>query len=170
MTPEQAKFAAALYVQGLEAEYPVTCKVLAAVPEAKKSYRPDEHARTAAELAAHLASADIWFLNGVAKGDFTPEDDKKFGTIAEIVRYYEREFPAAIAKIKALPGEKLAQVLPFFGVFNLPAAAYLGFTTNHSVHHRAQLSTYLRPMGAKVPSIYGGSYDEPFQMPAGAGH
>ena len=170
MTPEQAKFAAALYVQGLEAEYPATCKVLAAVPEAKKGYRPDEHARTAGDLAAHLASSDIWFLNAVIKGDFTPEDDKKFGTIAEIVKYYEREFPAAIAKIKALPGDKLAKVTPFFGVFNLPAAAYLGFANSHSIHHRAQLSTYLRPMGAKVPSIYGGSYDEPFQMPAGAGH
>jgi uncharacterized damage-inducible protein DinB len=168
MTPEQAKFAAALYIQGLEAEYPVTCKVLAAVPEAKKSYRPDEHARTAAELAAHLASADVWFLNGVAKGDFTPEPDKSFGSIAEIVKYYEREFPAAIAKIKAMPGEKLAQTVPFFGMFNFPVAAYLGFANNHSIHHRAQLSTYLRPMGAKVPSIYGGSYDEPFQMPAAA--
>jgi len=170
MTPEQAKFAAALYIQGLEAEYPATTKVLAAVPEAKKSYRPDEHARTAAELAAHIASSDIWFLNGVIKGDFTPQPDKTFGSIAEIVKYYEREFPAAIAKIKTLPGEKLAKVLPFFGIFNLPTAAYLGFANSHSIHHRAQLSTYLRPMGAKVPSIYGGSYDEPFQMPAGAGH
>ena len=33
-----------------------------------------------------------------------------------------------------------------------------------SVHHRGQLSTYLRPMGSKVPSIYGGSADEPVQM------
>jgi uncharacterized damage-inducible protein DinB len=45
--------------------------------------------------------------------------------------------------------------------------AYLGFLNNHMIHHRGQLSTYLRPMGAKVPSIYGGSYDEPF-MPAEA--
>ena len=170
MTPEQAKFAASLYIQGLEAEYPATCKVLAAVPEAKKSYKPDEHARTAAELAAHLASSDIWFLNGVVHGDFTPQPDKTFGSVAEIVKYYEREFPAAIAKIKALPGEKLAKTIPFFGAFNLPNAAYLGFANSHSIHHRAQLSTYLRPMGAKAPSIYGGSYDEPFQAPAAAGH
>jgi uncharacterized damage-inducible protein DinB len=170
MTPEQAKFAASLYVQALEAEYPVTTKVLAAVPEGKKSYRPDEHARTAAELAAHIASSDIWFLNGVISGDYTPQPDKTFGSIAEIVKYYEREFPAAIAKIKALPGDKLAKTIPFFGAYNLPNAAYLGFANSHSIHHRAQLSTYLRPMGAKVPSIYGGSYDEPFQMPASAGH
>jgi len=170
MTPEQAKFAASLYIQSLEAEFPVTCKVLAAVPEAKKSYKTDEHARTAGDVAAHIASSDVWFLNGVIKGDFTPEDDKKFGTIAEIVKYYEREFPAAIAKIKALPADKLAKTVPFFGMFNLPTAAYLGFANSHSIHHRAQLSVYLRPMGAKVPSIYGGSFDHPFEMPAGAGH
>jgi uncharacterized damage-inducible protein DinB len=50
-------------------------------------------------------------------------------------------------------------------VFNLPAAFYLGFLNNHSIHHRGELATYLRPMGSKVPQIYGGSYDEPFQMP-----
>lgn len=170
MTPEQAKFTAELYIQGFEAELPATRKVLAAVPEAKKNYRPDEHARTAAELAAHLASSDIWFLNAIAKCDLTPEPDKQFKTIAEIVQYYDREIPAAIARIKAMPGEKLAQTVSFFGVFNFPVAAYLGFANNHSIHHRAQLATYLRPMGAKVPSIYGGSYDEPFQMPAAAAH
>ncbi|HXZ20219.1 MAG TPA: DinB family protein [Candidatus Acidoferrales bacterium] len=170
MTPEQAKFAATLYLSGVENEFPITMKVLAAVPEAKKGYKPDEHARTAAELAAHLASSDFWFLNGVVNGDFTPQPDKTFGSIAEIVKYYEHEIPAAIAKIKAMPAEKLAQPVAFFGAFNYPVVLYLGFANHHSVHHRAQLSTYLRPMGAKVPSIYGGSYDEPFQAPAAAGH
>jgi len=65
--------------------------------------------------------------------------------------------------IRAMPGEKLAKPVTFFGMFNFPVAAYLGFMNNHSIHHRGQLATYLRPMGAKVPSIYGGSYDEPFQ-------
>jgi uncharacterized damage-inducible protein DinB len=45
----------------------------------------------------------------------------------------------------------------------MPAVTYLGFMNSHSIHHRGQLSVYLRPMGAKVPSIYGGSADEPFQ-------
>jgi len=42
---------------------------------------------------------------------------------------------------------------------------YLSFLNNHSIHHRGELATYLRPMGSKCPSIYGGSYDEPFVMP-----
>jgi uncharacterized damage-inducible protein DinB len=48
----------------------------------------------------------------------------------------------------------------------MPAAFYLQFLNNHSIHHRGELATYLRPMGSKVPQIYGGSYDEPFQPPA----
>jgi uncharacterized damage-inducible protein DinB len=39
----------------------------------------------------------------------------------------------------------------------------IGSQLNHGIHHRGQLMTYLRPMGSKVPSIYGGSADEPFQ-------
>ena len=45
----------------------------------------------------------------------------------------------------------------------MPAVNYLLFALVHMVHHRGQLSAYLRPMGGKVPSIYGGSYDEPWR-------
>lgn len=168
MNPEQAAFTAQLFAQGLETEYLITKKILAAVPEGKKDYRPDANARTAFELASHIASSDVWFLNGIVKGEFIPEGDKNFGSVAEIVAYYDKEFPAALAKVKALPAERLAKVIPAFGMFNLPTAAYLGFVNNHSIHHRGQLAAYLRPMGSKVPSIYGGSFDDPMQMPAGA--
>jgi uncharacterized damage-inducible protein DinB len=47
-------------------------------------------------------------------------------------------------------------------MMTLPAYVYLSFVQNHSVHHRGQLSAYLRPMGGKVPSIYGPSADEGF--------
>ena len=168
MNHEQAAFATAMFVQGLENEYTITRKVLAAVPEDKKDFRPDPDARTAFALASHIASSDVWFLNGILKGEFIPEGDKKFRSVAEIVAYYEREFPAALAKVKALSPDKLAKIIPAFGMFELPAAAYLAFVTNHSIHHRGQLATYLRPMGAKVTNIYGGSFDEPMQMPAAA--
>ena len=57
--------------------------------------------------------------------------------------------------------QQLATPVNFLGLFNFPAYVYLGLVNNHSIHHRGQLSTYLRPMGSKVPSIYGGSADEP---------
>jgi hypothetical protein len=53
-----------------------------------------------------------------------------------------------------------------FFMFNFPAVFYLGFLNNHSIHHRGELATYLRPMGSKVPSIYGGSFDEPMTTAA----
>ena len=167
MNPEQAAFVAQLYIQGLENEYSITRRVLAAVPENKKDFRLDPDSRTAFDLATHIATVDVWFLNGVANGEFDREVDKKFGSVAELVAYYEKEFPAAIARVKALSPEKLAKTIQFY-TFNLPAAMYLAFANNHSIHHRGQLAANLRPMGSKVPSIYGGSFDEPMEMPASA--
>ena len=67
-----------------------------------------------------------------------------------------------------MSGEQLAKQVSFFGVYNLPCVMYLNFWNVHSVHHRGQLSTYLRAMNARVPSIYGGSADEPFTANAQA--
>jgi len=64
-----------------------------------------------------------------------------------------------------LSPEQLLTPVQFF-TFNFPAAFYLAFLNNHSIHHRGELATYLRPMGSKVPAIYGGSFDEPFQAAA----
>jgi uncharacterized damage-inducible protein DinB len=52
----------------------------------------------------------------------------------------------------------------------LPAVMYLGFILHHSVHHRGQLSMYLRPMGARVPAMYGESYDSAEARKAAAQH
>jgi uncharacterized damage-inducible protein DinB len=64
-----------------------------------------------------------------------------------------------------MSAEQLSTPVQFF-TFNFPAAFYLAFMNNHSIHHRGELATYLRPMGSKVPSIYGGSYDEPIKAAA----
>jgi uncharacterized damage-inducible protein DinB len=80
-----------------------------------------------------------------------------------LVDWYDKNFKRAAARVSALTPEQLATPIDFMGVFNLPAVSYLGFLNNHSIHHRGALATYLRPMGSKCPSIYGGSYDEPWQ-------
>ena len=156
-----------MMLDGLASELETTKRVLAAVPENKcDEYRPDPHARNARELAWHLANTDVQFLNGIADLKFsmeTPEDPDKPKTIVEIIAWYDRNFKRAADRVRAMSPEQLMTPIDFFGVFNLPAALYLGFLNNHSVHHRGELATYLRPMGSKVPSIYGGSYDEPWQ-------
>ena len=102
MNPEQAAFAAQMFLPGLEREFDTTKKVLAAVTESGKNYRPDPNSRTAFELASHIATADVWFLNGIANGEFARDgEDKKFGSVAEVVAFYEKEFPAALARVNA---------------------------------------------------------------------
>jgi uncharacterized damage-inducible protein DinB len=156
-----------MMLDGLAGELEITKRVLAAVPENKcDEYRPDPNARNARELAWHLANTDVQFLDGIADLKFameTPEGADKPKTIAEIIDWYDRNFKRATDRVRAMSPEQLMTPVDFFGVFNLPAAFYLGFLNNHSIHHRGELATYLRPMGSKVPSIYGGSYDEPFQ-------
>ena len=159
----------ALMLDGLAREVETTKRVLAAVPDGKKDYRPDPCARTAWELAWHLANTDVQFLNGIADLKFTmanPAAEDKPKTIAEVVDWYDRNMKHGADRVRALSASQLLTPIEFVGVFNLPAAFYLAFLNNHSIHHRGELATYLRPMGSKVPSIYGGSYDEPFQAAA----
>lgn len=170
MNSVEAKLVGDLLLDGVEREYPITRKLLAAVPEDQLDFQLGEKGRTARELAWHLAASEVWFADGIASRDFSKPEAAlpPNASVADIVTFYEKEIPAQIARIKSLSGEQLAQEIDLFGVMNLPGVLYLGFLTNHSVHHRGQLSAYLRAMNAHVPSIYGGSADEPFQMPATA--
>ncbi len=166
LTPEFALALRALMLDGFKHETEITRKVIAAVPDAKSNYRPDPNARTAHDLAWHLASSEAHLLESIANTKFETGGPKaeKPKTIAEILVFYDQHVPRGIARVEAMSAEQLITPVSFV-VFNMPAVSYLGFLTNHSVHHRGELATYLRPMGSKVPSIYGGSFDEPFRMP-----
>jgi len=89
-------------------------------------------------------------------------------TVAEILQWYDGNVPALTEKLKGLTGEQLSKAINFYNLWNYPAAMYLNFWNAHSIHHRGYLAAYLRAMNARVPSIYGGSADEPFEMPAAA--
>lgn len=169
MTPDFVLAYRAIMLDGIAREAENTKKVLAAVPDDKADYRPDPHARTARELATHIANSDIQFLDGIADLKFDMgAADAKLTTSAGTVGWYEENMNRGIERVKQMTAEQLMTSVEFFGVFNLPAVFYLGFLNNHSIHHRGELVTYLRPMGSKVPSIYGGSYDEPFVPPVAA--
>jgi uncharacterized damage-inducible protein DinB len=167
-TPEFAQGYCAIMLDGLGREVETTKKVLAAIPDAKKDYRPEPHARTAWELAWHLANTDVQFMDGIADLKFNMAaraETEKPKTVAELVDWYDKNMKRSADRVRTLTAAQLLTPVDFLGVFNLPAAFYLGFLNNHSIHHRGELATYLRPMGSKVPSIYGGSFDEPFQPP-----
>jgi len=168
-TPEFALGYRAMMLDGVAREVEITKRVLAAIPEGKRDFRPDPHARTAWELAWHIANTDVQFMDGIAGLKFTmanPSEADKPKTIAEVVDWYDRNMKRAADGVAALSAEQLLTTVNFMGAFNFPAVFYMAFLNNHSIHHRGELATYLRPMGSKVPSIYGGSYDEPRQAAA----
>jgi uncharacterized damage-inducible protein DinB len=158
MTEDTAKGLLGFLLPQLQQEFATTRKVLAAVPAAHCDYKPGERSMSAQELAVHIAASEAFFLRGVLNGAFEwQQPDLK--TPAEVLAYYDENVPPLIEKLAALPAEKLAQALAM-GPWNEPAIAFVSLSLRHSIHHRGQLSAYLRPMGAKVPSIYGPSADE----------
>ena len=162
LQPEQAHFLLhTVFLPQIRNEQRLTQSVIEAIPADKGDYRPDNFAKSALELASHIAGSEIMFMESVARGQFDfsggPKDGTK--TSADVARWYNEKFEAAFDKLTKLPDEQMSKIMDFHGMFQLPAVMYLGFALNHSIHHRGQLSTYLRPMGGKVPAIYGESYD-----------
>ncbi|MGA8142367.1 MAG: DinB family protein [Candidatus Acidiferrales bacterium] len=169
MTPEQAAFLLTVQLPVVRNESAITARVFKAVPEGKDSYRPHPNSRSALELVWHIASVDLWFLDGFIAGNFAMEDDSMpadFSSSGDIIAWYEDEIGPKLDKVAKLPAEFWATPLPFFGIYNHPAVTYLQFMLLHTAHHRGQLCAYLRSMGGKVPSVYGGSFDEPMESPA----
>ncbi|MBX9601821.1 MAG: DinB family protein [Bryobacteraceae bacterium] len=168
MTPEQAKFLFDTAMPQVISEFKTTRRVVAAMPEDQLDYRPSEKCMTARELATHILTARIFFLNGVATGAFSRDAAQTdAASVADMLSWFDTAHAAAVEKMNQRTPEQLAETLTFYSYSN-PAVAYINFCLMHEAHHRGQLAAYLRPMGGKVPSIYGGSADEPMQPPAKA--
>src|SRR5687768_18072885 len=75
MNADQAKFLVEHYTRLMEGELPATVKVLAAVKDDARDYKPDAKSRTAWELATHIATSDIWFLDSIIKGGFVWDEE-----------------------------------------------------------------------------------------------
>jgi uncharacterized damage-inducible protein DinB len=161
--PEQGTFLLqAIYLPTLKSEHAITKKVIEAIPLNNGDFRPEPLAKSALELAWHIAAAEHRFLEGIAAGsfDFTPNHrPESVKDSAGIAAWFDNSFNTNIDRISKLSGEQLVKIIDFRGLMQLPAIVYSQFTIGHSIHHRGQLSTYLRPAGGKVPSIYGESYD-----------
>ena len=162
MTPESATALRDAMTATMRNESNTTKKVLAAVPEDKLDYQHDPKGQTAGKLAWHIVESDVGFLTAVADLDFSklsggPEAPK---TIKEMLDWYDERIGPALDRVDSMTPEQLVTKIQLAPGLNLPAVNYLTFNLVHAVHHRGQLSTYLRPMGSKVPSIYGPSADE----------
>lgn len=163
MGSTEAKTVADFLVADFEREMQTTLRVLAAVPNGHLDYRPDSKAKTGLGLVRHIALEDEWLLNCIANGAFTapPDDSDACGIMspADAVARYKDKVPAALGRVRAMSGETLASTINLFDTMKAPSVNFLAMALKHSVHHRGQLSSYLRAMGGKVPGIYGPSAD-----------
>ena len=152
-----------VYLGTLKNESRITKKILESVPADRADYKPDAASRSAIELVRHIAAADNRFLETTINGVFDtnpamiPENVK---TPGEIASWYEGRFAKNFDALTKLSGEQLTKMIDFRGMFQRPAVFFVLLGMHHTIHHRGQLSSYLRCMGAKVPSIYGESYDD----------
>jgi uncharacterized damage-inducible protein DinB len=165
MTPEEASVLANHLLSRMQHESQITAKVIAALPDDKAGYRIHPKSRTALELAWHMTSVEMWFLDSVFQGEFYASSSgavpNEIKTGADAAAWYAQQFEMNFKKASKLSGDYLAQPMSFMRKFDYPGVIYFQMALSHTVHHRGQFAAYLRAMGAKVPAIYGGSLDEP---------
>jgi uncharacterized damage-inducible protein DinB len=146
-------------------EIPAFTKVLKAVPQGGQQYRPEPRSRSAAELAGLLAAEEAALLSLLDTGTVQWKDQPAGAGLAEIVAAYERDARAVNDRLERLDetgwtkkGRFLMEGAP---VWEDTIENFVWGMFFDAIHHRGQLTTYLRPMGGKVPSIYGPSADDP---------
>jgi uncharacterized damage-inducible protein DinB len=145
-------------------EAAATRKVLERIPE-NSNYRPDPKSRTAREIAWLIVREEIVLGDGLEKGQLEWAEVSAPASMKEVLATYDREHKNVSSKLHALTPDRWEARVPFVmgGHTFMNETAYdnaWGFLLD-TVHHRGQVSTYLRAMGSTVPQIYGPSADEP---------
>jgi uncharacterized damage-inducible protein DinB len=147
-----------------KAELPAFVKVLKAMPQAGLGYRPDPRSRTAAEIAWLLACEEQALAEMLNTGVIDWKETPPPAKAEEIVATFEKGAALVderLAKVDAAGWDKPAKFLMGGQAVweDTTGQMVWGFLFD-AIHHRGQLSAYLRPMGGKVPAIYGPSADD----------
>lgn len=155
-------------LQELRHEADGTIKMLERLPDAKSDWQPHTKSMSLKALAFHIANLQVWFDNAL-KGtvyDFMDKDSKiKADNFKELSEKVAEKVKANIEFIKKTDDSFWNEEFTFKAgdhvVMSVPrAVAYRTMLTNHLIHHRGQLSTYLRSLDIPVPGMYGPSADE----------
>jgi uncharacterized damage-inducible protein DinB len=153
-----------MFLQFWEKEAAATRKVISRIPEGS-TYRPDPKSRTAREIAWLIVREETVLADGLEKGTLEWQEVAAPATVKEVLAAYDTQHDAATSKLKALSAAKWEAKVPFVyqgqEVMSESGSGNAWGFFFDMVHHRGQLSTYLRPMGSTVPQIYGPSADEP---------
>jgi len=154
------------FLQGfLGHERGLFCNVVAASPDDKMDYRPDPKARTARHLVEHLIGHNLDLQELLDDGVIHHRNQVPFDSIEAAVEQLDTSFASVIETLGTMDQDRWARVGRFYAgehlVMEASCEQLAWVMLLDAVHHRGQLSTYLRPMGSKVPSIYGPSADDP---------
>jgi uncharacterized damage-inducible protein DinB len=153
----------------IDQEFANTRKVLERCPEDKFDWRPHAKSMTLGKLVKHTA--------GMSKWGFMTADSNEFDFVtgsyqepdptstAELLAAFDADTKMFREKLEALTDEEMAKAwtLKVNGnvIFSQPKAAVIrDMVLNHAIHHRAQLTVYLRLLDVPVPGMYGPSADE----------
>ena len=149
----------ALFVGFWTKESQTTRKVLSRIPEGS-TYKPDPKSRTAQDIAWQIVCEEKMLIEALEKGVAEWAPPPLPATMAEVLANYDAQSADMPKRWAALPDERWTGSMDFFGSPR-PAAPMAWSFLFDIVHHRGQITTYLRPMGSTVPQIYGPSADEP---------
>ena len=148
-----------LFTEFWSKEAKTTSKVLSRIPEGS-DYRPDPKSRTAREIAWQIVNEEKMIIDALEHGTAEWAPVPAPATIKELCDTYDRQSAEIVRRWQALPVERWNGTLEFFGG-QRPASPMAWSFLFDIVHHRGQITTYLRAMGSTVPQIYGPSGDEP---------
>ncbi len=147
-----------------------TRRMLERIPTDKLNWKPHDKSRELMNIAKHVANIYTWVPRAInnseydmAKTPVPPAPD--FKTTEELLSLLDKNVNEAIKHLEDTSTEALSEPWTFRHgekvFFTLPKAAVIrNMALNHTVHHRGQLSVYLRMLNVPVPGMYGPSADE----------
>lgn len=155
------------FAQQCGSEFPRFLGVLEAAPADRLDYRPHPRSRSAQELIGHLIGHELDLVELCETGSINHRMQVPYADLAEAIQIYRRAHEQLKPVLSALD-EGAWETKGSFNIngkalMEAPRRDLAWMLLMDAVHHRGQLSTYLRPMGGKVPAIYGPSADT---MPA----
>ena len=140
-------------------ETKTTRRVLSRIPDGS-DYRPDPKSRTAQEIAWQIVGEEKLIIDALEQGTAEWAPPTMPETMKEVLAAYERQSDAIVRRLEALTDDRWNGEVEFFG-HKRPASAMAWSFLFDLIHHRGQITTYLRPMGSTVPQVYGPTADEP---------
>lgn len=155
-----------LYLKELEAEYTATRKCLERIPETLFDYKPHPTSMPLGYLAQLVSEIPLWVSTMAEKSEIDlatfPHPETK--TTKALLDHYEENIQGAKKALQNISDDELQQPFSLKAngqvMYTAPKAENIGSTLNHWVHHRGQLTVYMRLNEIAIPSIYGPSADE----------